>query len=108
MKLLALTVGNTSINCPQGIPCGGLTSGNTSLTKIVTTGISFLLVLAALIALLYLILGGLKWITSGGDQAKLSSARSQITYAVIGLTIAFGAFILVSFIGHIFGAQVLK
>lgn len=108
MKLLTLTIGNVTLNTPAGIPSGGLNSGNTSLSKIASTGVSFLLVVATLIALFYLIFGGLRWIMSGGDQSKLSAARLQIIYAAVGLFISFIAFLLVSFIGGAFGAQILK
>jgi hypothetical protein len=32
-------------------------------------------------------MGGIEWITSGGDKGKTESARNKITAAVIGLVI---------------------
>ena len=49
--------------------------------------LSFVMVIAALLVFLYLILGGIEWITSGGDKGKTESARNKITSAVIGLVI---------------------
>lgn len=108
MNDLAFSIGNVNVYVPNGIPSGGLTSGNVSLAHIITTGIAFLLVLATIIALLYLILGGLKWITSGGDASKLAAARQQIIYAAIGLAIAFAAFLIVGVIGNALGAKLFS
>ena len=49
--------------------------------------LSFVMVVAALLVFLYLIWGGIEWITSGGDKTKTESARSKITAAVIGLVV---------------------
>ena len=43
--------------------------------------------LSALMALAFLLWGGINWITSSGDKAKNEEARNRITAAIIGLTI---------------------
>lgn len=48
---------------------------------------SFLLLIAALALFLYLVWGGLSWITAGPDKNKVEEARSRLTNALIGLTI---------------------
>lgn len=60
--------------------------------------LSFVMVVAALLVLMYLIWGGIEWITSGGDKGKTESARNKITAAVIGLIVlaaAYAIFMLV-------------
>ena len=47
------------------------------------------LVLASVIAFFILLIGGIKWITSGGDKEKLDQAKNTITSAIIGLVIVF-------------------
>lgn len=49
--------------------------------------LTFVMVLAALLVFLYLIWGGIEWITSGGDKGKTESARNKITAAIVGLII---------------------
>lgn len=49
--------------------------------------LSFVLVIGALLVFGYLILGGIEWITSGGDKGKTEGARNKITSAIIGLII---------------------
>lgn len=65
--------------------------------------LSFVMVIAALLVFLYLILGGIEWITSGGDKGKTESARNKITSAVIGLVILAASYaillIVLNFLG---------
>jgi hypothetical protein len=49
-------------------------------------------------AIIVIIIGGFKFITSGGDANKVSSAKSTIVYALIGLAIAVFAQFLVHFV----------
>src|SRR5687767_7616564 len=57
--------------------------------KIVGNAITILFVLAIIIALGFLIYGGIKWITSGGDKAAVEGARNTIVAAVVGLVVVF-------------------
>lgn len=74
-----------------------------NLGNILTGILSFVMVIAALLVLFYLILGGIEWITSGGDKGKTESARNKITAAVIGIIILAAAFaitqVIVRFLG---------
>lgn len=58
-----------------------------NLGSLISTALSFVMALAALIVFLYLIWGGIEWITSGGDKSKTESARNKITAAVLGLIV---------------------
>lgn len=60
------------------------------------------LILAAIIAVLFLIWGGIRWILSGGDKAGVESARNTIIAAIIGLVIVFLSFLIITIIGSIF------
>ena len=95
----------TPINpCPKGNfgpLCDNLTANNVG--TIIGNVIIAVLVIAALIALFYLIWGGVKWIMSGGDKAKVDTARSTIIAAIIGLIVTFLAFFIISLILSLFG-----
>ncbi len=64
----------------------------TDLGSLVSAMVSAVIVVAALASLLYLIQGGLNWITSGGDKGKLETAQKHITNAIIGLVIIVASF----------------
>ena len=78
----------------------GLTGSNIGVT--VRNVIVAVLVIAAVIALAFLIWGGIKWITSGGDKSKVEAARSTTIAAIIGLIIAFLAFFILSIVLGLF------
>ena len=67
--------------------------------------ITILLILAVVVALFFLVWGGVRWTMSGGDQAKVQAARSSIIAAIVGLVIAFLAFFIVSFVLSFFTGQ---
>jgi uncharacterized protein YacL len=70
---------------------------------IIGAAVEFILIIAVIIALFFLIWGGVRWITSGGDKAKVESARGTIIAAIIGLVIAFLAFFILSLALSFFG-----
>lgn len=69
---------------------------NTSFGKIVGTVLTFLFVIAIVVALGYLIYGGIKWIISEGDKTQVEAARSHIVAALIGLVIVFLAYFIIN------------
>lgn len=64
-----------------------------------------MLVLAVMLAVGFLIYGGIKWIMSGGDKGKVDAARGTVTAAIIGLIIAFLAFFIISVVSYLFGVK---
>lgn len=64
--------------------------------------IAFIYVVAIVAALFYLIWGGLKWLTSGGDKAAVQIAREHIIAAIVGLVIIFLSYVILGFIGRFF------
>ena len=104
MTELALSIGGTPIPAPSGIPTGGLFSTGQDLFKALA---GLLFIIAIVLGLIFLILGGIRWIVSGGDPKGVEAARKQLTYAVIGLVIVFLAFFIVNLIAGFFGVTLL-
>lgn len=63
----------------------------------------FFVVLAVIIALLYLVYGGIKWITSRGEKTEVEAARNHIIAAVVGLIVVFLAIFIISIVLSAFG-----
>lgn len=97
-KIALSTPGDFGITPIPGMKDGGLTT----LEGIIQWGITMLLIASALLALFFLIAGGIQWASSGGDKAGLESARKKITYAIIGLAVVFLSFMLIKVIGNVF------
>lgn len=60
------------------------------------------LILAVILALILLIIGGIQWATSGDDKEKKASAQGRITAALIGLLIVFAAWAIYGILGGAF------
>jgi len=65
------------------------------------------MVIAGLMVFFYLIMGGIQYITSGGDKAQAEAARDRITYALIGLVIVVGSFAIIKLIEAFFGIHII-
>ena len=59
------------------------------LGSVIRPFITLIFILGILAALLYLVWGGFKWLTSGGDKAAVQSAREHIVAAIVGLVLMF-------------------
>ena len=59
---------------------------------------NILLFLIGAISVIMLIIGGIRYVVSGGDQAAVTSAKNTILYAIVGIVVAFLAFAAVSFV----------
>lgn len=66
------------------------------------------LILAGILLFIFLLIGGLQWVTSGGDKMALEAARGKITAAVTGLVIIVAAFALTRILEAAFGFRVLS
>lgn len=80
----------------------------TDIGKLVSSAIQFILIGAGLIAFVYLLLGGIQWITSGGDKAGVDAARQKILAAVIGLIIVFATWALIRLIEGFLGVCIVS
>lgn len=72
-------LGTVGLEIPEGFA--------RNLAQVINAVLSFVMVIASLLVLLYLIWGAFDWITSGGDKGKIQGARQKIVAAVIGLVI---------------------
>jgi len=95
---------NTNLGCGANLQldstagnCGTAT-GTTKIQDIITTGINIFSVIVGIVAVVMIIVGGFKYITSGGDSSNVTSAKNTIIQAVIGLVIVAFAQFLVQFV----------
>lgn len=92
---------------PTDNECAAMAIGNIGclpyfLKNIVNAGFVF----AAAIAVILIIISGIKLLTSGGDQEKVASARRSLTYTIIGLVIILLSFVIINLIRSVTGAQI--
>lgn len=78
---------------PAACQSGGLFSGG-----IFSRIANLLIFLTGAIAVVMVIIGGLRYVLSQGNASQVESAKNTILYAVIGLIIAVMAFAIVNFV----------
>ncbi|HUV42835.1 MAG TPA: hypothetical protein VMY36_02900 [Patescibacteria group bacterium] len=101
----ALAASDTISILPTGEDFGAL--GTITIPGIISAAIKLLLVVAALISFFFLIIGGIKWITSGGDKEGTANAQSTLTAALIGLAIVFASWAIIRLLETFFGIHIL-
>ena len=72
-------------------------------SEVMTFIIRGFFIVAGLIALLYLLLGALAWITSGGNKESVEKAREKIQAALIGIILVFAVLAIVGVVENILG-----
>ncbi len=65
---------------------------------VVMNGTNWILGFITVIAVLFIIYGGIQYITAGGDENTMKSAKKTITTAIIGLVVAGLAYAIVTLI----------
>ena len=80
----------------------------TSVSRLISSTIQLLLIVAAVFFFIYLLIGGIQWIMSGGDKAKIEAARGRITHALIGLLIVLGVWIINGILSSLFGIDIIS
>lgn len=62
---------------------------------------------AGALSLVFILVGGFKFILSGGDETKTKEAMDTIRYALIGLAVTMIAFTVVSVVSRFFGFDLI-
>lgn len=75
--------------------------------QLIAAIVGTMLIIAALLAFFYLILGGIQWITSGGDKAGMEAARNKITHAIVGLIIVGAAWAIMTLVQGFLGITII-
>jgi hypothetical protein len=73
-------------------------SGQDPIIHIIKVAIEIISYVIGALAIIFILVGAIRMITSGGDAQAAASARSSFTYALIGIVIAVLAQIIVEFV----------
>jgi uncharacterized membrane protein len=79
-----------------------------SPVDLINKAVAYGLILVALLSVVFIFIGGVSFILSGGDEGKVKSAIASIRYAIIGLIVTILSFTIVSLIGKPFGFDLIK
>lgn len=72
--------------------------GESDIQRIIELMVNIFSIVIGIVATIMIMVGGYRYITSGGDSSKTASAKNTIIYAIIGLVIVALAQFLVHFV----------
>ena len=83
----------------QNIPGNiGISNTTKTLQETLISVVNWVLALLGLIAVIMILYGGFVWLTAGGNEEKVASAKKIISAAIIGLIIVLLAYAIVTFV----------
>ena len=91
----------TNLNAASGANCAQGNNTPTSLFEndgVFKNIVNIMLFIIGAVAVIMLIIGGIKYVTSGGAQDQVTGAKNTIMYAIIGIIVALLAFAVVNFV----------
>ena len=86
----------------------GKQAGNLTLAYLLAQFLRVSLVAAGILLLVYLVITGIQWLTSGGEKTAVAAARERMTAAFIGLIIIILVIVVINLINNIFGLNILE
>jgi uncharacterized membrane protein len=101
LTMVVLTTSVSALTLQEGAKaaqCDGCPSdlfGDRGVFKQVTNTVLYIV---GIIAVVMLIVGGIKYLLSGGDSKKVTDAKNTVLYAIIGLVVCFLSFAIVNFV----------
>ncbi len=72
--------------------------GTKDIREGIMTVVNVLLGFLGILAIIIILWGGFRWLTSGGSEEKVGEAKKVITAGIIGLVIIFISYALASFV----------
>jgi hypothetical protein len=89
---------NGQTGSSNGVTCGTAGTGNNNddLKNLASKVVTIFSIIVGIVAVIMIIYGGFRYITSGGDSGKVGGAKNALIYAIIGLVVV----VLAQFIVH--------
>lgn len=81
---------------------------NYDVVEIINRGIAYTIIIAGLLSVVFVFIGGISFILSGGQEDKIKQAVSTIRYAIFGLIITVLAVVLVATVGKALGLDIVR
>ena len=86
------------IELKVGETCDPQGNADQKINNLLEDIINIFSLIVGVVAVIMVIIGGLQYITSGGDSGKITTAKNTILYAVIGLVVVALAQFIVRFV----------
>jgi len=90
--------GLSQLNGGTSADCSNLGDQGGGVPKVIKAVVEILSFVVGVVAIIMIVVSGLKFMTSGGDAQKAATAKTTLTYALVGLAVAALAQVLVRFV----------
>ena len=81
---------------------------NYDILEIINIALAYAIIVAGFLCVVFIFVGGISFILSGGQEEKIKSAVSTIRYAIIGLVITILATVIVGTVGKAMGLDIIR
>ncbi len=88
---------------PPIIGAGGVENGGTALGLLLGNIIGGMMIVAFVLAMIFILTGAFHWITSGGDKANLEAARNKIIHSIVGLIVLASVWAITTIVSQFLG-----
>lgn len=83
-------------------------ASNYEILEIINRGLAYAIIIAGFLSLIFIFVGGISFILSGGQEDKIKSAVSTIRYSIIGLIVTILATVIIGTVGKAMGLDIIK
>lgn len=83
-------------------------AANFDIVEIINRGLAYAIIIAGFLSVIFIFVGGISFILSGGQEDKIKQAVGTIRYAIIGLIVTVLAIVIVGTVGKALGLDVIK
>lgn len=98
------SVPTTPPGCDSVVDC----AENYDILEILNRGLAYAIIIAGLLSVIFIFVGGISFILSGGAEDKIKSAVSTIRYAIIGLIVTILATVIIGTVGKAMGLDIIQ
>ena len=88
----------SGIALEEGKTCDQVTAGKKDPAETVKVALNIFTAIIGIIAVVVMMIAGVKYVTSQGESNQVNSAKNTILYAAIGLVVAMLAQVIVRFV----------
>jgi hypothetical protein len=95
---VAVHAANSVNDARQGAGLTGSGGSTTKLSDVIKAIVNIISAIVGVVAVIMIIIGGMRYVTSGGDSNNVASAKNTVLYAIIGLIVVAMAQVVVHFV----------
>lgn len=78
------------------------------ILEIINRGLAYAIIVAGFLSVVFIFVGGISFILSGGQEDKIKSAVGTIRYAIIGLIVTILATVIIGTVGRALGLDIIR